>query len=410
MSLQVRDLAKSFGSRRLFAGVSFSVDPRERVALVGDNGSGKSTLMRIMLGDESADQGEVARPRAADIGYLPQQVFLDLGRELGAGAAGATPWSLGESAFADLGDLERQIHDIERRLAEGAAGGNLVERHQALLTAFEDRGGYRWQAQLVRVLKGLGFAESRFHDPLTTFSGGWQMRACFARLLLRRPAFLLLDEPTNYLDIRSIAFLEEYLSEYPGGILVVSHDRYFLDRVATSVVALMPEGVRVYRGNYTDFLAAREAWAEAAAAQQARLVRERARVQRFIDRFRYKATKAAQVQSRIKQLAKLDDVQQAETSKSIHFRFPPCPESGEVVVAADGVGRSFGAATVLADLSFRLYRGDRLAIAGENGSGKTTLMRILARQDPEYRGVVEFGHRVASAYFAQDEEIAFTGD
>ncbi len=410
MSLQVRELARSFGPRRLFSGVSFVVNPGERVALVGDNGSGKSTLMRVILGDEHADAGEVVRPRGSEIGYLPQEIFLNLSRQLGPEGLSQTLWALGEGAFSRLRAIESEMRALEEAMASGRGSPTQADRHERLHAEFERLGGYRWQAQLVRVLKGLGFSENRFHDALTTFSGGWQMRAFFARLLLRQPEFLLLDEPTNYLDIRSIAFLEEFLGDYPGGILVVSHDRYFLDRLATSVVALMPEGARTYRGNYSDFLDAREGWAEEAAAAQARLEREKARIQRFVDRFRAKNTKATQVQSRIKMLERMQDVEQVGVAKTIHFSFPPCVESGEVVLDGQGIGRRYGDTPVLAGLDFKVYRGDRLAIVGENGTGKTTLMRILARQDLEFSGRLEAGHRVHMAYFAQDEEINFEGD
>lgn len=410
MSLQIRNLSKSFSVRTLFRNVTFAVNPGERVALVGNNGSGKSTLMRIIRGGESADDGGITRPRESRVGYLPQEIFLAEDPEWGEAGVDATLWSLAAQAFSGLQQIRDEIAAVEEKIAAGDVTIAVHDRHHSLLSRFERAGGYTWQARMIRILKGLGFPEARFHDPLKTFSGGWQMRAYFARLLLSEPDYLLLDEPTNYLDISSIAFLEEYLSTYPGGILMVSHDRYFLDKLATSVVALMPEGARVWRGNYTDFLEAREQWAREAAAAQDRQDRERRRVQNFVERFRYKASKASQVQSRIKQLEKLERIDQARAAPKLDFDFPPCPESGELVAKAEKIGRRYGEHVVLDGLDFTIRRGDRLAIIGENGAGKTTLMRILAGQDAAHQGRVEWGYKVRFGYFAQDEEISFEKD
>ncbi|HOY66481.1 MAG TPA: ABC-F family ATP-binding cassette domain-containing protein [Candidatus Ozemobacteraceae bacterium] len=410
MSLQIRNLSKSFSVRTLFRNVTFAVNPGERVALVGNNGSGKSTLMRIIRGGESADDGGITRPRESRVGYLSQEIFLAEDPEWGEAGVDATLWSLAAQAFSGLLQIRDEIAAVEEKIAAGDVSIAVHDRHHSLLTRFERAGGYTWQARMIRILKGLGFPEARFHDPLKTFSGGWQMRAYFARLLLSEPDYLLLDEPTNYLDISSIAFLEEYLATYPGGILMVSHDRYFLDKLATSVVALMPEGARVWRGNYTDFLEAREQWAREAAAAQDRQDRERRRVQNFVERFRYKASKASQVQSRIKQLEKLERIDQARTAPKLDFDFPPCQESGELVAKAEKIGRRYGEHVVLDGLDFTIRRGDRLAIIGENGAGKTTLMRILAGQDTAHQGRVEWGYKVRFGYFAQDEEISFEKD
>jgi len=407
MSLQIRNLTKSFSIRTLFRNVTFAVNPGERVALVGNNGSGKSTLMRIIRGGESPDDGAVTRPRETRVGYLPQEIFLEEDPEWGEAGVQATLWTLAAQAFSGLQLIREEIAAVEEKISAGDISIALHDRHHSLLARFEHAGGYTWQARMIRILKGLGFPEARFHDPLKTFSGGWQMRAYFARLLLSEPDYLLLDEPTNYLDISSIAFLEDYLASYPGGILMVSHDRYFLDKLSTSVVALMPEGARVWRGNYTDFLEAREQWAHEAAAAQDRQDRERKRVQDFIERFRYKASKASQVQSRIKHLEKIDRIDQARAAPKLDFEFPPCPESGELVAKAEHVSRRYGDHVVLDGLEFSIRRGDRLAIIGENGAGKTTLMRILAGQDAAFQGRVEWGYRVQFGYFAQDEEISF---
>ncbi len=409
MSLQVKELAKSFGTRRLFSGVTFAVNPGEKVALVGGNGSGKTTLMRIMLGEEHPDAGRMTKPAEARVGYLPQEVFLVEGPDGGADRS-MTLWQLAAQAFDRLDGIKAEIERLEGLMGQEEIDPRLFERHERLIAQFERAGGYTWQARLTRILKGLGFAESRFHEPFAHFSGGWRMRGYFARLLASDPDYLLLDEPTNYLDIGSIAFVEEYLKTFAGGILVVSHDRYFLDNLATSVVALVPEGARVFRGNYSGFLEARLSWQAEADAAIERQAKERQRIERFIERFRYKATKAAQVQSRIKMLGKMEKIERPIDSRVLDFSFPKCQASGEMIMQVKNVSRSFGDLQVLREVDFSLYRGDRLCIVGENGVGKTTLMRILARQDTGFHGDLNWGYRVYPAYFAQDEEISFEQD
>jgi len=410
MSLQISNLSKSFSVRTLFAGVTFAVNPGECVALVGSNGSGKTTLMRIILGHEHADSGVVTRPKESCIGYLPQEIFLADNQNWAREKETMTLWELVTQAFARLKDIKLRIEGIEAEMAAGRTGAAIQDEYERLIAEYEKSGGYTWQAKTIRLLKGFGFPESRFHDPLKTFSGGWQMRGYFVRLLLTEPDYLLLDEPTNYLDIASISFLEDYLASYPGGILVVSHDRYFLDELASSVVAIVPEGSRVFRGNYSGFLEARETWAQEAAAAQDRQDRERKRVEKFIERFRYKASKASQVQSRIKQLEKIETVAQVRALPKLSFHFPDCESSGEVVLRGEKIARAYGSNQVLKDVSFVLNRGDRLAIIGENGAGKTTLMRVIAGEDNLWQGRLETGYRVHFGYFAQDEEISFEGD
>ncbi|MCK9457285.1 MAG: ATP-binding cassette domain-containing protein, partial [Candidatus Riflebacteria bacterium] len=385
--------------------MTFSVNPGECVALVGSNGCGKSTMMKIILGEEHSDTGTVVRAKDSRIGYLPQEIFLfESEKET------LTLWELTTQAFKKLKEIKARIDFIESEMTSGNHTSQLQSEYDTLLCEYEKSGGYSWQAKTIRLLKGFGFSEDRFHDLLKTFSGGWQMRAYFVRLLLSEPDFLLLDEPTNYLDISSISFLEDYLSNYSGGILIVSHDRYFLDELADSVVAILPEGSRTFRGNYSGFLEARENWASEAEAQAERLDRERKRVEKFIERFRYKATKASQVQSRIKQLEKFEEIEQIRSLPKLRFKFPECESSGEVVMRGENITKSFGQKQVLKDVSFVLERGDRLAIIGENGAGKTTLMRILAAEDKSWGGTLETGYRVHFGYFAQDEEISFTGD
>lgn len=410
MSLQIQNLEKSFSVRQLFANVTFAVNPGDRVALVGSNGSGKTTMMKIILGWEQPDSGTVTSPKDSRIGYLPQEIFLGENNDWDKEKETLTLWQLATQAFDRLDEIKEKLGRIETEMAAGKASAAIQDEYDRLLLAFERAGGYSWQAKTTRLLKGFGFPEARFHDPLKTFSGGWQMRAYFVRLLLTEPDYLLLDEPTNYLDISSIAFLEDYLANYQGGILVVSHDRYFLDSLANSVVAIVPEGSRVFRGNYSGFLEAREIWAQEAEAAQERQNRERKRVERFIDRFRYKASKASQVQSRIKQLEKMESIEQIRSIPKLSFSFPKCESSGETVLKGEGISKSYGDNRVLQGIDFSINRGDRLAIIGENGAGKTTLMRIIAGEDHNWGGQLELGYRVHFGYFAQDEEISFEGD
>lgn len=410
MSLQINSLEKSFSVRTLFSGVTFAVNPGECVALVGSNGSGKTTLMKIILGYEHPDSGSVTRPRESRLGYLPQEIFLADNQNWAREKETMTLWELATQAFDRLKDIRLRIEELESQMAAGKTSSSLQDEYEHLISDYEKSGGYTWQAKTIRLLKGFGFPESRFHDSLKSFSGGWQMRGYFVRLLLTEPDYLLLDEPTNYLDIASISFLEDYLASYTGGILVVSHDRYFLDELASSVVALVPEGSRVFRGNYSAFLEARVVWAVEAQAAQDRQDRERKRVEKFIDRFRYKASKASQVQSRIKKLEKIEEVSQIRAMPKLSFHFPKCESSGEIVLRGEKITRSYGNHQVLKDVSFLLNRGDRLAIIGENGAGKTTLMRILAGEDALWNGRLETGYRVHFGYFAQDEEISFVGD
>lgn len=409
MSLQINNLEKSFSVRNLFSGVTFAVNPGECVALVGSNGSGKTTMMKIILGQETADTGMVTSPKDTRIGYLPQEIFLADNENWTREKEKMTLWELATQAFDRLKGIKDRIEAIEHEMAIGHISVAAQDEYDHLVIEFERAGGYTWQAKTIRLLKGFGFPESRFHDALKTFSGGWQMRAYFVRLLLTDPDYLLLDEPTNYLDISSISFLEDYLGSYTGGILVVSHDRYFLDELASSVVAIMPEGSRTFRGNYSGFLDARDAWASEALAAQERQDRERRRVEQFIERFRYKASKASQVQSRIKQLDRIEKIGQARSLPKLSFSFPKCESSGEVVLRGENIRRAYGDHHVLKDVSFVLNRGDRLAIIGENGTGKTTLMRILAGEDALWDGRLETGYRVHFGYFAQDEEISFEG-
>jgi len=408
VSLQINNLAKSYAARSLFSNVTFFVNQGECTALVGHNGSGKSTLMKIIMGFEHADDGNITMPKQARAGYLPQEIFLDDAATHPSGEL--TLFETVAEAFDDLKDIKASIDELEKQLGANPSDTKLYAEHHKLLEEFEYKGGYTWRSQAVRVLKGLGFPEERFDEPLKNFSGGKQMRAHFAKLLLSKPDYLLLDEPTNYLDIESIGFLEEFLKGYRGGILVVSHDRMFLDNLASYVVALTPDGAKTFKGNYSDFLEASRQWAEDAEKERKRQDKEIAKTEKFIERFRYKASKASQVQSRIKSLEKIQQIRRPRALPKPNFKFPECEPSGETVLTGESISRSFAELDVLKDISFRVEKGDRLAIVGENGAGKSTLMRILASEDRGFSGSLIPGYRVFPAYFAQDEEISFEGD
>jgi ATP-binding cassette subfamily F protein 3 len=391
--IQLEGITKAYGDRVLFREVTWQLGTRERIGLVGPNGIGKTTLCRILAGIEAPDAGRVSRAREATVGYLPQE------------AAGEARGSvLGEvlSGFPEVWEVERQLEELGARLHE-APSEALTARYGDLQHRFEALGGYRLETEARVVLSGLGFRDGDLPRPLVEFSGGWRMRAALARLLLQGPGLLLLDEPTNHLDLESLAWLESYLDAYDGTVVVVSHDRYFLNRMVTAVAELTPAGVVVYPGDYDDFLAqraARQALLEAQAKNQAKRVAE---IERFIERFRYKATKARQVQSRIKMLERLDRVEVEGPARRIRFAFPTPPRTGRLVVQVRGLHKAYGPKVVYAGVELDVERGDRIALVGPNGAGKSTLLRILAGALPADRGAPVLGAHVTTHYYAQHQ-------
>jgi ATP-binding cassette subfamily F protein 3 len=391
--IQLEGVAKAYGERVLFREVTWQLGARERIGLVGPNGIGKTTLCRILAGVEAPDAGRVSRSRETAVGYLPQE------------AAGEARGSvLGEvlSGFPEVWEVERQLEELGARLQE-APSEALTARYGDLQHRFEALGGYRLETEARVVLSGLGFRDHELARPLAEFSGGWRMRAALARLLLQRPGLLLLDEPTNHLDLESLAWLESYLDAYDGTVVVVAHDRYFLNRMVTAVAELSPSGVLVYPGDYDDFLAqraARQALLEAQAKNQAKRVAE---IERFIERFRYKATKARQVQSRIKMLERLDRVEVEGPARRIRFAFPTPPRSGRLVAQVRGLRKAYGPKVVYAGVDLDVERGDRIALVGPNGAGKSTLLRILAGVLPADGGAPVLGAHVTTHYYAQHQ-------
>ena len=396
--IQLEGVSKGFGGQLVFRDVTWRIADRERIGLVGPNGAGKTTLCRILAGLEEPDSGQVSRPRSATVGYLPQDV---------AGAVAGSVLVAALSGFEEVWALEREMEDVARAL-ETAPGETLTERYGELQHRFEALGGYRLETAARTILSGLGFAADELHRPLEEFSGGWRMRAALARLLLVAPSLLLLDEPTNHLDLASLAWLENFLAAYDGTVVVVSHDRYFINRMVTSIADLTPEGLTVYPGDYDDFLVEREARRELLEARARNQAKRIAEVERFIERFRYQATKARQVQSRVKMLAKVERIELPGVRRQVHFTFPEPPRTGRRVATLTGIHKAYGDNVVYAGVDFAVERGERVALVGENGAGKSTLLKILAGVLPFERGERTLGAHVAVHYYAQHQLDALT--
>jgi ATP-binding cassette subfamily F protein 3 len=396
--IQLSELTKRFGDRVLFDHVTWQITARERVGLCGPNGAGKTTLLRMMAGLEEPDSGAILKPSALTVGYLPQDGLAHQGRSVFDEAA---------SAFAALLKMKADMHDLEDRLGDEsipeAEHAAMLANYSDLQDRFRLGDGYSIDLKTATVLQGLGFKTSDFQRATETFSGGWQMRIALAKLLLGQPNLLLLDEPTNHLDLEARNWLETYLHEYPHAVILVSHDRFFLDAVVTRIADLTLRTLTDYIGNYSDYLVAHEARIEALRKAKREQDEEVARVKMFIDRFRYKATKAAQVQSRIKMLEKIVPIEVPPERKKIHFTFPSCAKSGRTVLEIKGARKAYGDVPVFDRVDLHIERGDRIALVGPNGSGKSTLMRMLSGEESPDAGVRVEGHNVVMEYFAQDE-------
>ena len=388
-------LSKEQGSRQLFQNVSLQLSPGRRIALIGSNGVGKTTLIEILLGLQEADSGTVHRPTTLSIGYLPQ----DLEEELVGSALEVTL-----QGASQITSLEERLVDLREELSSGTADGQnqLLEEYGNLQSRFEQLGGYAIEAEAQRVLSGLGFDEKLMRRNARELSGGWRMRVALARLLLSEPDVLILDEPTNHLDVDSVSWLEDQFSTWAGCILFVSHDRDFIDCVANRVIELDGYSSQEYVGGFSDFVASRElrlAQLEASAAQQNRKFAE---TEKFIERFRYKASKARQVQSRVKALERVDRIQVPETNDlKAKFDFPDPRRSARVVVEFDHATAAYGDQTVLDDVSFVIERGRKVALVGPNGAGKTTLLKLLLGELDAAGGTARLGNKVDYASFAQ---------
>jgi ATP-binding cassette, subfamily F, member 3 len=396
--IQLSELSKGFADRVLLDHVTWQISPRERVGLCGPNGVGKTTLLKMMAGLEEPDSGAILKPADLTVGYLPQDGLTHSGRTLFEEAS---------SAFGRVLAFKAEMHEIEDRLADPSVGEEdhaaLLDRYSHLQDRFRLLDGYNIELKTATVLRGLGFSEADFTARTETFSGGWQMRLALAKLLLGQPGLLLLDEPTNHLDLEARNWLEEYLNGYPDAVILVSHDRYFLDAVVTRIASLGLRTITDYHTNYSGYLVEHEARMERLRQAKREQDEEVARVKMFIDRFRYQATKASQVQSRVKMLEKVVPIEVPPERKRIHFAFPSCAKSGRTVLELKHVRKAYDQKTVFDRIDVHIERGDRIALVGPNGTGKSTLMRMLSGVERPDAGQRHEGHQVVAQYFAQDE-------
>ena len=397
--LAVEKVSIQFGGRTLFRDLSVTLRARDRLSLAGPNGAGKSTLMKIIAGIETADSGKIAKAKQVTVGYLPQE---------GVRHEGATLFAEAEKAFADALELQEQVAEVEAELekldpaVDIDAYADALEVLGDLQLRLEHHDVARMKPRIETVLGGLGFSQSDLERQTEEFSGGWQMRIALAKLLLQEPSVLLLDEPTNHLDIETIQWLEQWLRQYGGAIVLISHDRSLLDNLSNRTLAFESGQVQQYAGNYSFFLKERAARREQLVRAQKNQQREIEKTEKLINRFRAKATKAKMVQSRIKQLEKIERIELESDEAEIGFQFPQPERSGHTVLKLEGVGKSYGDNRVLDGIDFEIERGDRIAIVGVNGAGKSTFSRILAGTEPPTDGTCKPGHKVEIAYFSQN--------
>jgi ATP-binding cassette, subfamily F, member 3 len=396
--IQLSGAGKRYGHKLLFEDADWLITPESRIGLVGANGTGKSTVMKILAGSESLDYGTISRAKGISTGYLPQDGLTMTGRTIFAECL---------SVFDELHVMEKEMETLTRSMSEldheSQEYSNVADRYQKLEHEFVARDGYTLEAQVGQVLTGLGFHRDDWTRQTEEFSGGWQMRIALGKLLLQKPNLLLLDEPTNHLDLEARNWLEEYLTSYPNAYVIISHDRYFLDITVKRIVEIWNKQMHFYSGNYDQYLAgktARKEQLEAAYKTQHDRIEQ---LEVFINRFRYTATKAKQVQSRIKELEKMERIQIPEEEKTVHFSFPQPKPSGRIVAEFANVAKSYGDHTVFQNVNFMIERGERIALVGVNGAGKSTLIKLLAQQEKLSAGDYKLGHEVHLDYFAQDQ-------
>ena len=402
--IQLSGAGKRFGHKLLFENVDWLITNRDHIGLVGGNGTGKSTLMKVLAGMDTFDYGSLIVAKGTSAGYLPQD---------GLTLSGRTVFAECMSVFDDLRAMEQELESLTHSMAEldhtSAEYAAVADRYERVEHEFRTRDGYSIEAEVGRVLMGLGFGKEDWQRQTEEFSGGWQMRLALAKLLLQKPNLLLLDEPTNHLDLEARNWLEEYLESYPNSFVLISHDRYFLDVTVDKIAEIWNKRFWFYTGNYDKFLAQKTQRNE---QLQAAYKNQRDRIEQlevFINRFRYQATKAKQVQSRIKELERIERIEVPPEEKTIHFSFPQPKASGRIVVEFQGVAKTYpgrngsGPKEVFRDVSFMIEKGDRVALVGVNGAGKSTLIKLLAGTEPLTRGEFKLGHNVQSDYFAQDQ-------
>jgi ATP-binding cassette subfamily F protein 3 len=400
--IQLSAAGKRYGHKLLFEDADWLITPESRIGLVGANGTGKTTVMKILAGLETLDYGSISRAKGTSAGYLPQDGLALSGRSIFAECM---------SVFDELHAMEKEMESLTRSMSEldhtSAEYADVAERYQKLEHEFRARDGYTLEAEVGKVLTGLGFRREDWTRQTEEFSGGWQMRIALAKLLLQKPNLLLLDEPTNHLDLEARNWLEEYLHAYPFAYVLISHDRYFLDVTVDRIVEIWNKRLHTYAGNYDQYLAAKAARKEQ--LENAYKV-QRDRIEQlevFINRFRYTATKAKQVQSRVKELEKIERIEIPDEEKVVHFSFPQPKPSGRIVAECANVAKSYGDGAaehkVFAGVNFMIERGERIALVGVNGAGKSTLIKLLAHTEPLSAGEYKLGHEVHPDYFAQDQ-------
>ena len=404
--ISVEHLSVEFSARPLFTDVSFVINKKDRVALVGKNGAGKSTLLKILAGEQQPTTGTVAVQNGATIGYLPQVMVL---------SDEHTVMEEAEKAFEHISEMQERIERLNNELAErtdyeSADYMALVERFTHESERFQMMGGMNYHAQLEKTLQGLGFATTDFGRPTREFSGGWRMRIELAKLLLRQPDVLLLDEPTNHLDIESIRWLEQFLARSGSAVVLVSHDRAFINNVTNRTMEISCGRITDYRVKYNDFVTLRAERREQQLRAYENQQKEIADIKDFIERFRYKPTKAVQVQSRIKQLEKIVPIEVDEVdNSSLHLKFPPCLRSGDYPVICEDLRKDYGEHCVFHDVNLTIKRGEKVAFVGKNGEGKSTLVKCIMNEI-DYRGTLKVGHNVQIGYYAQNQAQLLDGE
>jgi len=392
--IHIHNLQKHFGPKTIFDGASAHVPPKTRAGLVGPNGSGKTTLFRMLIGEEQPEAGSIVISKGARLGYLKQEVWDNPDRSILAETL---------AGFPELQKMEQDLAEMERRLADNSAA-EMLELYGKLRQRFEAQGGYAVEHQAKAILGGLGFRPEQFVQPLHQFSGGWMMRVALAKLLLAKPEILLLDEPTNHLDLETVVWLENFLLEYPGTIILTTHDQVFMQRIAERLIEISQCKLHTFIGGFEDYVEEKAARQEQLEAQYQNQQRKIEQTERFIERFRYKASKARQVQSRLKMLEKMAKVELIhEAPRAMKFRLPQPPRSGQEVVQLSQVTKRYGEKIVYENLDFILLRGEKVALVGPNGAGKSTLMKIIAGAVEIQNGAVLYGHQVTMDYYAQHQ-------
>lgn len=397
--ISLNNLSIQYSGNFLFDHISFNINEKDRIGLVGKNGAGKTTLLRVIAKLQSPESGDVATPKDLTIGYLPQEKIHTSEKSI---------YDEALSAFSEIYTLERKIAQLNKQLAERTDYESedymdLVKKLNVFTEQYNISGGNTIEADTEKILLGLGFKREEFNNSMKKFSGGWQMRVEIAKILLRKPDLILLDEPTNHLDIESIQWLEDFLSKYHGAVIIVSHDRAFLDNITNRTIEISLGKIYDYRASYTEYVKLRDERIENQAAAYNNQQKQVQQIEQFIERFRYKASKARQVQSKIKMLEKMDTVKIDEVDETtIHFYFPLAPHSGKIVLEAENAGKTYGNKEVLKNNNFIIEKGAKVAFVGRNGEGKTTLVKMINEEIP-FEGQVKKGHNVKIGYYAQDQ-------